>query len=85
MSNESLIGQIDAEIARLQRAKTLLGADSSPSTDKRRRGRPKKNEGVVPTSSVPTKKAKRKMSTEGRARIAQAAKKRWAAVRAKKK
>ncbi len=83
MSNESLIAQIDAEIARLQRAKALLVAAGAVTVDKPRRGRPKKSGTATP--SVPGKTTKRKMSAEGRARIAQAAKKRWAAVKAKKK
>lgn len=73
MDTTEIIQTIDAEIARLEKAKALLdGNTTSPA----RRGRP--------SGSTVTAKAKprRKMSAEGRARIAAAQKARWA--RAKK-
>jgi hypothetical protein len=84
MAIKDIIDQIDAEIARLQQAKTLLAAAgiSSP-VPAVRRGRPKKNN-EAPTPSKTAKK-KRKLSPEGRARIAEAVKRRWALQKAKQK
>lgn len=64
MSVSGLISSLDAEIARLQQARELLAALNSPKTK------------VSPVK--PTKK-RRKMSAAGRARIAEAQRKRWAA------
>jgi hypothetical protein len=70
MQTRQIIEQIDAEIKRLQQAKSLLvGA-----TTKRGPGRPAKTSVAAPK--------KRQMSPEGRARIAAAQKARW--VKAKK-
>ena len=78
MAIHDIIAQIDAEIAHLQQAKSLLTA-----TSPRRAGRPKK----VAAESLASKTAKKKrnLSPEGRARIAEAAKRRWAAQKATKK
>jgi hypothetical protein len=66
MQTSQIIEQIDAEIKRLQQAKSLLiGA-----TTKRGPGRPAKTSIVAPK--------KRQMSPEGRAKIAAAQKARWA-------
>nr|WP_128915272.1 hypothetical protein [Granulicella sibirica] len=70
----NLIEEIDAEILRLQHARALL--DESPV--KRGPGRPRKS--VVSTVKAKVQ-GKRLMSPEGRARIAEAQKKRWAAKR----
>lgn len=65
-----IIAQIDAEIASLQRTRALLaGAVTTP----RRPGPPKG------TGKLASKKKKRDLSPEGRARIVAAAKARWAA------
>jgi len=71
MSLEEIISQIDAEIAALTNARTLLSGLSSA---KRGLGRPK-------TAKVPpaAKPKTRVLSPEARKRIADAQKKRWAA------
>jgi hypothetical protein len=66
MQTSHIIEQIDAEIKRLQQAKSLLiGA-----TAKRGPGKPAKTSIAAPK--------KRQMSPEGRAKIAAAQKARWA-------
>jgi hypothetical protein len=84
MAMNDIVAQIDAEIARLQQAKSLLAGTSpisgSPAV---RRGRPKQN-AQVPAPSKPAKK-KRNLSPEGRARLVEAVKRRWAAQNANKK
>lgn len=78
MSTDTLIAEIDDEIARLQQARTLLSGAASPATKKR--GRPA---GAVKAVAAgrPVKK-KRKLSPQGRARIVAAAKARWAKAKA---
>jgi hypothetical protein len=86
MSIENLVAQIDAEISRLQRAKSLLAASgASAAITTRRPGRPKKSAAVAAVPEPKAKKAKRKLTPEGRARIAEAVKRRWAAQKANKK
>jgi hypothetical protein len=68
MDTTEIIQTIDAEIARLEKARTLLNGNTSPA----KRGRPS---GSTLTA---TAKPRRKMSAEGRARIAAAQKARWA-------
>jgi len=67
MTIEVVLSQIDAEISRLEQARALLSGE----VQKRKPGRPK---GAV----APIATKKRKMSPEGRARIAAAVKARWA-------
>jgi hypothetical protein len=75
MNTEVIIEQIDAEISKLQQAKALLtGATSTPA--KRALGRPTANNEVSkPVVSITTKRV---MSAEGKAKIAEAQKRRWA-------
>jgi len=81
MALKDLVSQIDAEIARLQQARSLLAASEvSVALPIVRRGRPKKNV-ETPVAFKPAKK-KRNLSPEGRARIAEAVKRRWAAQNA---
>jgi hypothetical protein len=89
MDVSSIISEIDAKIASLQQARTvLLGLDeSTPAVaPKAKRGRPKgstnavKAAKVVKTAKPATRK--RNLSPEGRKRIADAMKKRWADRRA---
>ena len=68
MPIETLIAQIDAEIASLQRARALIAGTAAATPAKRGPGRPKG-----------TGKKKRNLSPEGRARIAEAVRRRWAA------
>ena len=72
-----LLAQIDAEIDRLQTARTAI---ASIGTDKPKRGRPKGSRNVSVVAPAPTK-ARRKLSPEGRKRIAESQKKRWAAAK----
>ncbi len=78
MEVSGIVAQIDAQIAKLQQARTLLAGTKTVTTG---RGRPKgsKNVKIVAAATAPSKKAaKRKLSPEGRKRIADAMKKRWA-------
>jgi hypothetical protein len=71
-----IIAQIDAQIAKLQQARALLAGSTAGVT---LRGRPKGSKNAAKVVVVAPKKAtKRKLSPEGRKRIADAMKKRWA-------
>ncbi len=84
MALKDIVAQIDEEIERLQQARSLLAVSGiSVALPVVRRGRPKKNAGT-PMLSKPAKK-KRNLTPEGRARIAEAVKRRWAAQKANKK
>jgi hypothetical protein len=61
-----IIAEIDAQIQKLQQARSLLAGTQSVRTGP---GRPKGSKSTAP---------KRKLSAEGRKRIAEAMKKRWA-------
>jgi hypothetical protein len=83
MALQDILAQIDEEIANRQKARALLAASglltAAPAA---RRGRPKKS-AAAPS---PTKSGKkRNLSPEGRARIAEAVKRRWATQKAKQK
>jgi len=71
-----IIAEIDAQISKLQQARALL-AGTTTSAARTGRGRPKgsKNGASVAPTAAPRK---RKLSPEGRKRIADAMKKRWA-------
>jgi hypothetical protein len=72
-----IIAEIDAQISKLQQARALLAGTTTPAA-RSGRGRPKgskKNAAVAPPAA-PARK--RKLSPEGRKRIADAMKKRWA-------
>jgi hypothetical protein len=71
MGLTGILAEIDQEIARLTQARTLL---SDGTVIKRGPGRPK----VTTAVAKPTKKT-HKLSPEGRKRIADAVKRRWAA------
>ena len=71
MEVSRIIAEIDAQISKLQQARTLLAGTAAPAG----RGRPK---GSKNASSAATPRKKRKLSPEGRKRIADAMKKRWA-------
>ena len=72
-----IIAEIDAQIAKLQQARTLLSGAEAQSIA-RRPGRPKgsKNNAAAPAAAKQT--TGRKLSPEGRKRIADAMKRRWA-------
>ncbi len=73
---ESILTQIDAEIARLQQARTVLLTLDVPV--RRKSGRPAKTVSVA--ASAPAK-PKKTMSAEARERIRQAQVKRWAVAK----
>ena len=65
---KDILTEIDAEISRLQQARALLSGDTA-----KKRGPGRKKSAAV--SAAPKK---RKLTPEGRKRIAEAMKKRWA-------
>jgi hypothetical protein len=67
-----IIAEIDAQISKLQQARALLAGTAAPAG----RGRPKGSKNAPSTATSPRKR--RKLSPEGRKRIADAMKKRWA-------
>jgi hypothetical protein len=72
---EEILAGIDQEIARLQHARNLLAGDQP------RRGRPRGSTSKKAAKAVKVGKPgrkKRKLSAEGRKRIADAMRKRWA-------
>jgi len=75
MAIEIILSQIDSEIARLQQARKLLANIGTTTAGARRAGK------KSAAKSKPAKK--RRISAEGRKRIAEAQRKRWAAQRAK--
>lgn len=83
MDVSKIVAEIDAKIASLQQARAVLvGLDASGMSDKPRRGRPKgsgKTAGAAKSATMgkPAKR-KRNLSPEGRKRIADAMKRRWA-------
>ena len=76
MEVSRIVAEIDAQILKLQQARALLSGAAAP-TVRIGRGRPKgsKNGGA---GAAATGTRKRKLSPEGRKRIAEAMKKRWA-------
>lgn len=75
MDVTKIVAEIDAKIASLQHARTvLLGLDANGVIEKPRRGRPKGSTNAAKAA----KGVKRNLSPEGRKRIADAMKKRWA-------
>ena len=77
MAIENILAQIDSEIARLTQARALLASlGSAPTTSGRK---------ATKTSAKAKTRKKRVLSADARKRIADAQRKRWAAVRAKAK
>jgi hypothetical protein len=72
-----IIAEIDAQILKLQQARTLL-AGGSTSTARTGPGRPKGSKNTTAAAPAVKSARKRKLSPEGRKRIADAMKKRWA-------
>jgi hypothetical protein len=77
MEVSRILAEIDAQIAKLQQARQLLSGSEAV---RAKRGRPKGSKKAVapaaPAVAAPARK--RKLSPEGRKRIADAMKKRWA-------
>ena len=71
MEVSRIIAEIDAEISKLQQARELLSGIAAKAT--KGPGRPKGSKNVKPGATH-----KRKLSPEGRKRIADAMKRRWA-------
>ncbi len=73
---ESILAQIDAEIARLTQVRKLLAGSGSTTLTAR----------TVKAKTAPAKATKKRvLSSEARKRIAEAQKKRWAVQKAKTK
>ena len=81
MAIKDVLALLDAEIATLKEARQLLKADSTGSAVPRKAGRPRKADTALSTDVTKAAKTKKKrnLSPEGRARIAEAVKRRWAA------
>ena len=75
MGVTEILASVDREIALLQQVRALLGGGAAAVAPKKRPGRPKK---AVAAAPKPAKK-QRHLSVEGRKRIAEAVKRRWAA------
>ncbi len=73
MEVSSIIAEIDAQISKLQQARELLAGAAN--VTRNGPGRPKGSKNVNPSASVAKK---RKLTPEGRKRIADAMKRRWA-------
>lgn len=78
MNTQKILAAIDSEIARLSQARILLSdAESIATANKPGRGRPKGSKNSEPVAAP----KKRTMSAEGKAKIAEAQRKRHAAAR----
>lgn len=80
MAVSEILASIDREIAQLQQVRALLAGGAASKT-RRAPGRPKKSATAVKAVAAKSAAKKRKLSPEGRKRIAEAAKRRWAAQR----
>jgi hypothetical protein len=74
---KNVIAEIDRQIAQLQQAKAILGGSTGTT---KRRGRPAGSK-----NKATTKGKSRKLSAAGRKAIAEAQRKRWAALKTKKR
>jgi hypothetical protein len=72
MDTREIIQTIDAEIARLEKVRVLLNGDSTFAARSLERSH------ISKPASTPKAQKRRKISAEGRARIAAAQKARWA-------
>jgi hypothetical protein len=79
MAISDILATLDREIANLQQARALLSGGAA-SAGKKKAGRPRKAVAGSKAAAVTVKPAKKKrnLSPEGRKRIAEAVKKRWA-------
>jgi hypothetical protein len=76
MALNDVLSLLDAEIARFKAARAILAAGSMVTAAPLKAGRPPKVQPASP--KVPKHKKKRNLTPEGRARIAEAVKRRWA-------
>jgi hypothetical protein len=81
MAISDILASIDRDIAELKQARALLSGGEAP-VAKKAPGRPKAAAKVATAVAIPAKKKKRNLTPEGRKRIAEAVKKRWAAKKA---
>lgn len=83
MGVSDILASVDREIALLRQVRALL-TGSAPATAKKV-GRPKRAEVAADSAATPAvkpaRKKKRKLSPEGRKRIAEAVRRRWDAQR----
>ena len=78
MDVTEILSAIDSEISRLQQARQAVAAlDGASPVPAKRRGRPKATAPVAVSAGEPRKR-KRNLSPEGRKRIQEAMKRRWA-------
>jgi hypothetical protein len=77
MAIENILAQIDSEISRLKQARALLANLETAATPSTRK--------AAKAGSKAKRRKKRVLSADARKRIADAQRKRWAAVRAKAK
>lgn len=75
MEVSRIIAEIDAQILKLQQARALLAETNLAAAPRNRPGRPK---GTTKVKVAAAGKKRRNLSAEGRKRIADAMKKRWA-------
>ena len=78
MEISKILAQIDQEIAQLRKARTLLAGGTGQEV-KKKVGRPKNAADRVAPAAKKSVKKKRNLTPEGRARIAEAVRRRWAA------
>jgi len=80
MDVSKILAEIDSKIASLQQARAaIVGLDGVSVSDKPRRGRPKGSTNAAKkTKAAKPAKRKRNLTPEGRKRIADAMKRRWA-------
>ncbi len=78
MDVSKILAEIDAKIASLHQARAAIVSLEEGGEVKRKRGRPK---GSGTKKAVKVAKKKRNLTPEGRKRIAEAMKRRWAAQR----
>jgi len=76
MDVSKILAEIDAKIAALQQARTAIVQLDESGAVKPKRGRPKGSTNAAKPDKA--KKRKRNLSPEGRKRIAEAMKRRWA-------
>jgi len=80
MDVNRIVSELDAEIARLQQIRSALTGmtttTGTPIPGKAKRGRPKGSKNATTSAAAP--KRQRRLTPEGRKRIADAMKRRWA-------
>ncbi|MDP9039977.1 MAG: hypothetical protein M3O02_12020 [Acidobacteriota bacterium] len=79
MEVSRIIAEIDSQIQKLQQARELLSGSIAATGARKGPGRPKGSKNTAAASSPsPARKGKRNLTPEGRKRIADAMKRRWA-------